>query len=774
MTDSNPRLPLRPPATGRRRAAPAKAAQDQVRGETTPRRGRPDEAGDVIPEGALAAVLTPAPLDRTLDYLAPAGGVAAGDWVEVRIGPRPVVGVVWGPGEGGFPIEKAKPILRALDLPPMPSATRAFLDRAADYTLTERGMMLRLATRAPGLRDGPGERRVVRLGPAAARPARMTPARERVLETAEASPETAWGPAELAREAGVSTAVVQGLVKAGALLEGAAPRDAPFPRLDPSRPARRLSEAQAEAAAALSASVRTERFSTTLLRGVTGSGKTEVYLEAVADCLRLGRQALILLPEIALTSAFLDRFRERFGALPAEWHSAATERDRRRCWRACATGEAQAVVGARSALFLPFADLGLIVVDEEHDGAYKQEDGALYHARDMAVLRASYCKAAVALASATPSLETWVNAEAGKYARLDLPERFGPAVMPALRAVDLRAHQPPRGRWISAPLEQAVDARLARREQSLLFLNRRGYAPATLCRSCGEAIECPQCDATLVEHRFRQRLMCHQCGFFRPTPQICPSCGAEDSLTAVGPGVERLAEEAAERWPDARLAILSSDIAEGTAALKARVEAVARGEADIVIGTQLVAKGHNFPLLTLVGVIDADLGLKGGDLRASERTFQLLRQVAGRAGRADRPGEALLQTFAPEHPAIEAILSGDEEEFLRAEADLRREAGAPPFGRLAGIIVSGPDEARVIRTAEALSRAAGPLEEAGVLLLGPAPAPIARIRGRHRMRLLAKAARGAPLQAALRRWRDGVRAEAGVMVRIDIDPQSFL
>ncbi|MEM1313658.1 MAG: primosomal protein N', partial [Pseudomonadota bacterium] len=535
-------------------------------------------------------MLTPAPLDKTLDYLAPPGGVSPGDWVEVRIGPRPVVAVVWGPGEGGFPIEKAKPILRALDLPPMPRPTRDFLDRAADYTLTERGMMLRLATRAPGLRDGPGERRVLRLGPA--RPARMTPARARVLETAEAAPETAWGPADLAREAGVSPAVVGGLVKAGALIEGAAPRDAPFPRLEPSRPSRRLSDAQAAAAEALKTAVRAERYATTLLKGVTGSGKTEVYLEAVAECLRLGRQALVLLPEIALTSAFLDRFRDRFGAMPAEWHSAATERDRRRCWRACATGEAQVVVGARSALFLPFADLGLIVVDEEHDGAYKQEDGALYHARDMAVLRASFCGAAVALASATPSLESWANAEAGKYARLDLPERFGTARLPDLHAIDMRLDAPPRGQWISEPLAEAVDQRLARGEQSLLFLNRRGYAPATVCRSCGEVIECPQCDATMVEHRFRRKLLCHQCGFSRPTPKICPHCGAEDTLAPVGPGVERLAEEAAGRWPDARLAILSSDMAEGAAALKARVEAVARGEADLIIGTQLVAKGH--------------------------------------------------------------------------------------------------------------------------------------------------------------------------------------
>lgn len=726
-------------------------------------------------EGAPVAVLVPIPVDRTLDYLAPEGGCAPGDWLEVEIGPRAMLGICWGPGTGEVERAKLRPALRRLDLPPVSDEMRAFLERAADYTLTDFGMMARLASRAPGLREAPGARRALRRG--GEPPARLTPAREKVLELVEAEPDRLWLPTELAREAGVSAAVLKGLETAGALASVEVPRDRPYAPLDPAAPRRPLSLAQEAGAEALrgqvAAAAQEGRFSATLLHGVTGSGKTEVYLEAVAECLSRGRQALVLLPEIALTSAFLARFRERFGAPPAEWHSAAPEIERRRCWRAAASGEAQVVVGARSALFLPFADLGLIVVDEEHDGAYKQEEGVLYNARDMAVLRGSLGRAAVALASATPSLETWVNARAGRYDRIDLPERFGPAVLPEIRALDLRDCAPETGRWISEPLAQAVAERLARKEQSLLFLNRRGYAPLTMCRACGDPVMCPHCDAWLVEHRRRGRMVCHQCGHEAPIPRACPTCGREDKLALIGPGVERLAEEAQERFPDARIAILSSDMAESAAVVKARVEAIAAGEADLVIGTQLVAKGHNFPLLTLVGVIDADLGLRGGDLRAGERTFQLLRQVAGRAGRADRPGEALLQTYAPEHPAIEALLTGDEEAFLQSEAEARREAGAPPFGRYAAAIVSGPHEDRVWRTAEALARAHDRLAPARAELLGPAPAPIYRVRGRFRVRLLAKAPRGPALQPALRAWRAAVRPEPQVTVRIDVDPQSF-
>ncbi|WP_126976954.1 primosomal protein N' [Frigidibacter oleivorans] len=729
-----------------------------------------DEEGH-FPEGARVAVLTCEPIGRPLDYLAPPGGCAAGAYVAVPLGPRLVMGVVWGPGEGGFDAAKLRVVNRVLDAPPMRAELRAFLIRAADYTLTPPPAMLRLATRAPGLGDPPGTRRVHRL--TGRLPERMTEERRRVVAAMQEFGGAALTLSEVAAAAGVTTGVIKGLVKTGAIAEEEAPRDLPFPRLDPTLPGKPLAPDQALGAARLRAGVAGGAYGTTLLKGVTGSGKTEVYLEAVAECLARGRQALVLLPEIALTAEFLARVEDRFGARPAEWHSGITQTERRRAWRMLAEGGAQLVVGARSALFLPFRDLGLVVVDEEHDTSYKQEDGVLYNARDMAVLRASFCGAQVVLASATPSLETWVNAQAGKYARIDLTARFGAATLPEMRAIDMRAEPMQPNQWISPALALAVAARLQAGEQSLLFLNRRGYAPVTICRACGHQIGCDQCDARMVEHRFLKRLVCHQCGETKPMPAACPSCGAEGKLAPVGPGVERLAEEVAAKFPDARLAVLSSDLFGSARALKAAIEDIAAGGADIVIGTQLVAKGHNFPLLTLVGVIDADLGLQGSDLRAAERTFQLMRQVAGRAGRAERPGMALLQTFQPEHPVIRAILGGDEEAFWAAEAAERRAAAVPPFGRMAGIILSSPDVQAVFDFGTALARRRGPLDRIGAQVWGPAPAPIARIRGRHRVRLLVKADRAAPLQAALADWVAQLKPPANLRLAIDIDPQSF-
>ncbi|MDV7142879.1 primosomal protein N' [Tropicimonas sp. TH_r6] len=720
----------------------------------------------------LVAVLTTQPLDRCLDYRAPEEGCAPGALVEVPLGPRKVLGVVWGAGAGDFDRSRIRSVERVLDVPPLREEMRDFLRRCGEYTLTPMASMLRMALRAPGLGNPPSMRQVYRRG--AGEPSRMTDARRRVLEVLEEYGGLAFTLSELSSMAGVTTSVVKGLVKQGAVLEEATPRDLPYPRLDIGKGGVPLSEAQAAAAAALRAAVNRGAYGTTLLRGVTGSGKTEVYLEAVAECLAVGRQALVLLPEIALTGEFLARVEARFGQRPAEWHSGVTMTERRRAWKMVAEGGAELVVGARSALFLPFRDLGLIVVDEEHDGSYKQEDIVFYNARDMAVLRASLCDAQVVLASATPSLESWANAEAGKYVRLDLGARFGEAQMPEMRAIDLRAEKLPSGRWISSTLEAAVNARIEAGEQSLLFLNRRGYAPVTVCRACGHQIGCDFCDARMVEHRFQKRLVCHQCGESKPMPEACPSCEVEGRLAPVGPGVERLAEEVVARFPEARVAVLSSDLFGSARALKAKIEEIAGGGADIVIGTQLVAKGHNFPLLTLVGVIDADLGLQGTDLRAAERTFQLVRQVAGRAGRvAGRQGVALLQSHQPEHPVIRAILSGDEEGFWKAEADQRQAVGMPPYGRLAGIILSSQEIQEVFDIGAELARQDGPLRAVGAQVFGPAPAPIARVRGRHRVRLLVKAAKGAPLQGAITRWLAQVKLPPNFRLSVDIDPQSF-
>ena len=721
--------------------------------------------------GALVSVLTTQPLGRALDYKAPEGGCHLGAFVEVPLGPRKVLGVVWGAGKGDYDITKIRHVIRVLDAAPMRAEMREFLMRAAAYTLTPMPAMLRLATRAPGLGDPPSMRKVYRRG--TSEPERMTDARRRVLETLAQYGDLSFTLKELAEMAGVTSSVVKGLVGQGAVFEEDCPRDVPFGRMDPDLPSKELTEDQAAGAVALAEAVTSKTYGTTLLRGVTGSGKTEVYLEAIAAALRAGRQALVLLPEIALTEQFFTRVQERFGAKPAEWHSGATMTERRRIWRMVGQGQAQLVIGARSALFLPFQNLGLIVVDEEHDTSYKQEEGVLYNARDMSVLRASICGAQVVLASATPSLESWANVEAGKYRRLELTSRFGPAVMPTMGAIDMRSETLPSDKWVSPTLQAQVTKRLAKGEQAMLFINRRGYAPITLCRACGHQIGCDDCDARMVEHRFLKRLVCHQCGESKPMPEACPSCEAVGRLAPVGPGVERLGEEAAVLWPDARIATLSSDMYGSARALKAEIAAISDGAADIIIGTQLVAKGHNFPNLTLVGVIDADLGLMGSDLRAAERTFQLMRQVAGRAGRAEAPGTALLQTYQPEHPVIRAILAGDEDAFWAAEAKERQQAGVPPYGRMAGIILSGPDIAQVFDVGNQLARQDGPLRAVGAQVFGPAPAPIARVRGRHRVRLLVKADKTAPLQDALARWVAQVRLKGDLRLAVDIDPQSF-
>ncbi len=722
-------------------------------------------------EGDLVAVLTAQPIDRFLDYKAPEGGCHLGAFVEVPLGPRKVLGVVWGAGKGDFDYAKVRSVMRVLDVAPMRDEMMTFLTRAADYTLTPMSAMLRLATRAPGLGDAPSMRKIYRLGEG--RPDRMTDAREKVIAVLEDFGGLSFTLGELAEMAGVGTSVVKGLLKFGAVIEVEAPRDTPYPALDPDYGGKELSAEQTEASDALRADLKSGVYCTTLLKGVTGSGKTEVYLEAVAECLRQGRQALVLLPEIALSGEFINRVEARFGMVPVEWHSGVTMTERRRCWRMVGQGDAQLVVGARSALFLPFQNLGLIVVDEEHDTSYKQEDGVLYNARDMTVLRAAINGAQVILASATPSLESWANADAGKYKRLTLNSRFGPAVLPQMDAIDMRAEDVPGGKWISPTLRDAMAGRLEKGEQSLVFLNRRGYAPVTLCRACGHQIGCDDCDARMVEHRFLKRLLCHQCGETKPMPTVCPHCEAEDRLSPVGPGVERMAEEVAELFPDARTVVLSSDHYGSARAMKAHIEDIAQGGADIIIGTQLVAKGHNFPNLTLVGVIDADLGLQGSDLRAAERTFQLMRQVAGRAGRAEAPGAALLQTYQPEHPVIRAILKGDEEAFWSAELEERRAAGVPPYGRMAGIILSSPNVQEVFDLGADMARRDGPLRDIGAQVFGPAPAPIARVRGRHRVRLLVKADKRAPIQKALSHWVRQFRLSSTLRLTIDIDPQSF-
>jgi len=742
--------------------------------------GGPEQAG------AIADVVMPVALDTAYSYAVPPGMVLeAGAFVEAPLGARMALGVVWEVRPAAPGASNLKSIRSRLDAAPLNQHLRDFIDWVARWSMSARGMVLRMAIRA-AFQGAPETPRIgVRLAEAA--PARMTPARERVLAAAEGG--APLGKAALAKAAGCSASVVDGLIREGTLELAAMPEPV-APKNDPHFNPPILSASQAEAAAALQDSVRAGAFSVTLLEGVTGSGKTEVYLEAIAAALETQRQTLVLMPEIALTAQFVERFKARFGAAPAEWHSGVSARNRARIWSAVAAGAAQIVIGARSALFLPFKSLGLIIVDEEHDGAYKQEDGVIYHARDMAVVRARLEGAAVLLVSATPSLETRVNAESGRYKRLILDGRFEGRAMPTIEAVDMRLAAPPRGKWLSPRLVAALTETLGRREQALLYLNRRGYAPLTLCRACGHRFQCPNCTAWLVEHRFRKVLACHHCGHVERRPNLCPNCEAADSLMACGPGIERLAEEAAALFPEARIMTLSSDMPGGAERLRAEFEAVARGEWDIIIGTQMVAKGHNFPLLSLVGVIDADIGLTSGDPRAAERTFQLLQQVTGRAGRFGTSGRALVQSFQPEHPVMRALLSGDAERFYKEETAQRARAGLPPFGRLAALIISGDDSASAEVFARALARAAYELPpsplwslapagglpgENDLALLGPAEAPIAIIRGRHRFRLLVRAPRTADLQGFVRAMlAAGPKQRGGIRVAIDIDPQSFL
>ncbi len=721
-----------------------------------------------IETGGTVDVLIPLALDQAYSYAVPDGLVLKpGDIVQVPLGPRETVGVVWslGSGRGG----NLKRVSAKIDMPPLDPALMKLVDWVAWYTLAAKGSVLALALRRPP--DDTPERPKMGVRLVGPPPQRMTPARARAIAAAEGG--LLIAKSALAETASVSGAVIDSLVDAGTFAIEALPRVevVEIPDPDHARPA--LSAGQAEAATALVASVKAAGPGVTLLEGVTGSGKTEVYFEAVAEAIRLGRQSLILMPEIALTAQFIDRFEARFGVRPGLWHSAVSGRRRERLQAAIASGEARVVAGARSALFLPYRDLGLIVVDEEHEAAYKQEDGVSYHARDMAVVRGMIEKAPVILTSATPSLETRVNAERGRYAYLKLPERFGGRELPTLDLVDLKRDKPERGRWISGALVNAITANLEAKEQSLLFLNRRGYAPLTLCRDCGHRFQCPNCSAWLVDHRFRRALVCHHCGHVERRPHECPACHAPESLAACGPGVERLAEEVATLFPDARSIVLSSDFPGGTERLKQELMAVAEGEFDIVIGTQLVAKGHNFPGMTLVGVVDADLGLTSGDPRAAERTFQVLRQVTGRAGRGEKPGRALLQTHDPSHPVLKALVSGDPERFYAAEAVSREAAGLPPFGRLAGLIVSANSQAEAENHARALARCAAPPD--GVVVLGPAEAPLAVLRGRHRMRLIVKTAREVNLQDYLRDWlKSAPRAKGSVRVQVDVDPQSFL
>lgn len=724
---------------------------------------------------ARVKVLVPLPMHAAFDYrLDEPLDLVPGSLVRVPVGRKDYVGAVWAdddPGnEDAFDFDRLKPIKEVLAAPPIPEDLQRFVNWVAAYTMAPAGAVLRMCLPPAIVGKEPPKRTLYMRPEGESKPEGLTPARSKVWNAASSVPESV---SVLSERAGVSDSVVRAVIEAGHLraVEVAADRPVKQPVLSLEGPT--LSGEQTVAASVLRQSVDRSSFEAFMLHGVTGSGKTEVYFEGLHAALQQkGAQVLVLVPEIALTAQWLERFEERFGVQPLVWHSDITPAARRRAWHATANGDAKVVVGARSALFLPFKNLGFITVDEEHDPSYKQEEGVLYHARDMAVVRAKLADCPIVLASATPSLETLHNAASEKYTSLKLKERHGNAVLPAMKTIDMRASPPPAGQWLSPTLTDAITQTLADGEQTLLFLNRRGYAPLTLCRTCGHRFECDSCSTWLVEHRFRQQMQCHQCGYIAPLPSACPECKSTDSLAACGPGVERVFEEVNTLFPHAKTAVMTSDTMTSTARMQGVIQQIESGHVDIIIGTQLITKGYHFPKLTCVGVVDADLGLRGGDLRAGERTYQQLVQVSGRAGRADRPGTVYLQSYEPEHPVLQAMLTGDSDTFLNAELSARQSYHMPPFGQLVAVILSGVDMKAVMSHGQALAAAAPNYQD--VRIMGPAPAPLARIRGRYRVRLLVHIHRRLAVQKIIAEWMTAVKPNGAVRTRIDIDPYSFL
>jgi primosomal protein N' (replication factor Y) len=712
-----------------------------------------------------AQILLPLPGVECFDYRIPEDmELAVGDIVEVPFRNRQSLGVVWGLKAGGLEPAKLKTIQTHLESNRIAENLCKFIDRVAEYSFAAPGSILKMVLSVPAaLKPLPY---LAYYLPDSSAAQRITPERQKIIECfSDQQPRPLK---RLAEQAGVSPAVLASMRKSGMLRE--VMMDAPpVPPVVVSLPP--LSPAQAEAAEALQRSIY-EGYSVTVLDGVTGSGKTEVYFAAIAEVLtQTEGQVVILLPEIVLTAQLLKRFAARFGFVPGEWHSGMSVKAKKALWQGVASGSIRLIIGARSSLFLPFAKLALIIVDEEHEAAFKQEEGVLYHARDMAVLRAFTEQIPIVLASATPSLETAINCDLGKFKRLQLPLRHGEAGMAAMEIVDMRKEQLPRHQFLSMPLRKALAATLAEGRQSMLFLNRRGYAPLTLCRSCGHRLSCPHCSSCLVEHRMRKRLECHHCGYFCRVPRLCPSCNEEDSMVCCGPGVERIAEEVAELLPGARLAVMTRDTVENSADAETLVAAILGGKIDIIIGTQMVAKGHHFPNLTLVGIVDADLGLAGGDLRAAERTYQLLHQVSGRAGRESAKGTVMVQSYMPENTIIQSLVQNRRDDFMRAEADSRKLCGLPPFCRLAAIIISGADEMLVSQAAKILAKTAP--TDAGVTVLGPAPALLYQLRRKFRFRLLVKAERTVNIQKYLRYWLSLSKHPSSVRIRVDIDPYNF-
>ena len=721
----------------------------------------------------IIGVLLPLPFNEPFDYKIE-GEAVLGELVRVPFGREVHVGVVWKKGKSSNLDEsKIKPIMERINFPPLSAELRKFIEFVSGYNMAFAGQVLKMVLSVRQVFDDPKMTVLYELSGKTLAEAKLknSDARWRVMDFLKFAP---FNRQDIAAGAGVGQSVIKAMIDAGVLCPVLIEDKKEFEKPNAAYKKVNLTDEQKEAAVQLVGEIG-NGFNVTLLDGVTGSGKTEVYFEAVARALELGQQVLILVPEIGLTSQWLGRFERRFGVKPAKWHSALGNRERIDTWKAVIEGRAKVLVGARSALFLPYQNLGLIVVDESHDQSFKQEDAVNYQGRDMAIVRAKYEQIPIILSTATPDLETVVNVEEGKYDIVELKSRFAAAVLPEIKIIDLKQDKPVRGSWgvswLAPTLANALKENLERQEQSMLFLNRRGYAPLVICRDCGHRIQCPNCTAWLTEHRRVGNLVCHHCGYVTPIPKECPECHSETGLTACGPGVERVAEEVKFRFPTARVKILSSDITTNFAEVSQVIHEMEEGNVDILIGTQILAKGHHFPSLTLVGIVDADLGLMGSDLRASERTFQLLSQVAGRAGRGEKKGIVYLQTLYPENAVLQALVENNREKFLALEKKTRRLLKMPPFGKLAAVIVSGPNQEETEKTALWLGQTA-PNNEF-VSTLGPAPAPIFMLRNKFRYRLLLKTAKNIRIQDVLRDWLKRIKIPGRVRVEVDIDPYSF-
>ena len=728
------------------------------------------KAGDVV------KVLIPNVVNAGYDYRL-TGPATLGQFVACRVMNRPYIGVVWGFGDSGLPPEKIKDVSAVYDAR-LAITDLQWIAKMSGWTLMTPGAVLRLIVNVPDAFSPPKMEQLYGLNITDA--VRMTASRQAVADAFASNDNEPMSATDVQNIARVSPSVVRTMISGGILVpkeQRARPTEYNSPEYHDCGNIV-LNPEQQSAADVIGAAIDSGGFSVHLLDGITGSGKTQVYFDAAWRAYSRGGSVLLMMPEIALTAQFMHRFAARFGAAPVVWHSNLTAARRREIWRGVLRGEIRMVVGTRSALFLPWQNLGLIVVDEEHDTSYKQEDMGNYHARDMAVLRGKIAGFPVVLASATPSAETLQNVASGKYQVLRLTSRVGGAQLPKIETIDLRENRPEpyqvsdvlNNGFLSVPLCNAISDTIAAHRQVMLFINRRGFAPIVQCKKCGWVAGCPDCSVGMTYHRAVGKLLCHMCGRTAPMPTKCPDCGGDVSMR--GAGLEKIAEEVSVRFPSARVALVSSDTISTRQSLERIVAKMESGEIDIVIGTQILAKGHHFPNLTLVGVVDADMGLFGTDFRAAEHTFQQLFQVAGRAGRGEFPGRVLLQTYQPQHPVLCAICAGDRDAFMAADMASRQSAKMPPFGQLIAVIVECQREDTLKKYCAGLAAAAP--RAPGVKIMGPIAAGVYQIRNWYRMRFLVMGGPTTLLQPVVAHWLRAIKQPANMRVKVDVNPQNFM